>query len=905
VKEIMEKLYSLKDKYLWILLLFMVLISGVLFFDFIIQKRLFIFYDIGGDTRQSYWPMYKYIVESIREGTLRSWSFQIGLGTSTFTLYSFLFDPFIILLLLFPMKYLSYGILISSIVKILISGILFYWYINVLSVKKYPAVITSLIWAFNGYMMLWGQHYWFATMIVLFTFIMLALELWIRGKKKFLFPISIAIMGINSPYFLFMISLFIFFYVIFHYIITEKTFKVKALFYRLVRFFISYFIGLGAAAVVFLPVASLLLSSPRTSGDYFNGKFFYLATYMEYISMFLRHFSNNTLGVGSRYFGSLNYYEGPMLSSSLLFIIALPQLLFAKAKLKNKITYAAAIAFSLMLLIYPFFSTLFSAFSAFNYRWNYLIVFLNVLAIGNMLRHFSAEKRASFMGLIVSALIVVIGWYYSYKIMVFQGMIPPDFVQERYFHKMALEIGAFLLVYALLSLFLHKNKRVVWFSLLCMVTAELIIFNYPTVNERLTVPVDDSVKKEGYFDYTNEAVNYIKSIETGFYRIDKNYNSYSYNDSLFQNFNGVKSYNSLNQPSYINFFKELNTGVYNYNLGSGFDQRPFLRDLTNVKYVLAKNDNVPSEYKKMETFGDVHVYENPNALPLAFTYDAYMEEKDFVKLMPFEKDQVLMNAAVMTNNAQIEQISYKEKKAEKPLNFQAFTVNNGEMKNVKNNQDFEFITTSNDPSITIPLPANKYGWRIEFEIKGPSPTNGQLFWATKNSSFNQEDSYFMDVFNHPVKVAYELNIKDLTEIRFDPGALPGTYEIRNFKVVPVESPERKTSVQRLKKDQVKIHEFTNSFIKGNVDIEKKKLLFLSIPYDKAWTLKVDGKEVETERVNMGFTGAIIPEGKHSFELEFQQPLLNIGMVLSVLCWGIILWQILRGKTRRKTVAKER
>ncbi|MEH7252409.1 YfhO family protein [Neobacillus niacini] len=893
----MENRLSLKDKYFWILLLFMCLISGVLFFDFIIHKRLFIFYDIGGDTRQSYWPMYTYLVDAIREGTLRSWSFQIGLGTSTFTLYSFLFDPFIILLLLFPIKYLSYGILIISIVKILVSGILFYWYMNVLSIKKYPAVITSLIWAFNGYMMLWGQHYWFATMIVLFTFVMLALELWIRGRRKFLFPISIAIMGINSPYFLFMISLFIFFYVIFHYILIEKEFRFKSLFYRLVRFFMAYFVGLGAAAVVFLPVAFLLLSSPRTSGAFFNGNFFYLATYMEYISIFLRSFSNNTLGVGSRYFGSLNYYEGPMLSSSLLFIIALPQLLFAKSKLKNKIAYLAVIAFSLLLLIYPFFSTLFSAFSAFNYRWNYLLVFLNVLAIGYMLRNFSIEKRVSFIGLIVSAIIVFVGWYYSYKIMVFQGMIPPAFLQERYLHKMSLGIGAFLVAYAILSLFLHRNKSIFWFVLLCMVSAELMVFNYPTVNDRLTVSVNDRVKKEGYFDYTNEAVNYIKSRETGFFRIDKNYNSYSYNDSLFQNFNGVKSYNSLNHPSYISFFEELNTGVYNYNLGSGFDHRPILRDLASVKYVLSKHENVPSEYKKLETFGDVNVYENPNALPFSFTYDAYIGENEFLKLMPFEKDQALMNAAVMTKNNQLQKFTNGEKV--KNINIQSFTVNNGEMVNLKDNEDFEIITTSNDPGIIIPLPQNELGWRIEFEIQGPSSTNGQLFWAKKNSPFNQDDSFFIEVFNNPEKVAYELNIKNLTELRFDPGAAPGTYVIRNFKIVPVEKTKQKNPLQTNATEEVKIQEFSNSLIKGNVSLDKKKLLFFSIPFDKAWTLKVDGKEIKTERVNMGFTGAIIPSGEHSFELEYTQPLLKLGILISALCWGIILWPIFRGKTRRK------
>jgi uncharacterized membrane protein YfhO len=892
----MEKQYFLKDKYFWTLIVFMGIVSGVLFFDFIVHKRLFIFYDIGGDTRQSYWPMYHYIVEGIRDGTLRSWSFQMGLGTSTFTLYSFLFDPFIILFLLFPIKYLTYGILVGAIVKIFIAGILFYLYMNLLKIKKYPAVISALVWAFNGYMMLWGQHYWFATMIVFFTFIMLALEMWLRGKRPFLFPISITIMGINSPYFLFMISLFIFFYVIFHYIFTEKFFKIKELFFRLVRFFGAYFIGLGASAVVFLPVSYLILSSPRTSGAFFDGKFLHLATYIEYISMFLRLFSNNTLGVGLSYFGSINYYEGPLLSTSLLFIILLPQLLFVKATLKNKIGWILAIVLCLVLLIFPFFSTLFSAFSSFNYRWNFLLIFLNVLTIGYMLHYFSQERKVSYLGLSISALVVITGWYYSYKIMTFQSVIPVPYLQEKYMQQSALWIAGFLSIYAILFIVFRKNKKLLWILLLCTVTGELIKFNYPTINDRITVPVDVGEIKEGYFDYTNEAVKYIKKQDEGLFRIDKNYDSYSFNDSLIQNFNGVNSYNSLNQSSYINFFNALNTGMYDNKLVSGFDYRPALRDLTGVKYILSKDENVPSEYIKLTTFGDVNVYKNPNALPIGFMYDSYVTEKEFKKLMPFEKDDILLHAAVLKKGNHFNKYTNKDQSNYQSINIKSFTILNDEMKDLKNNQDFDIITASNDPWMGVELPENNNGWKMEFEIIGPGNTTGQIFWANGNSAFTPENAYTFEVFNKPVKLAYELNIKNMTKLRFDPGSLPGTYLIRNFKIVPVK--ENKESINSLLSNKVDLQEYSNSYLKGNVNVDRGKMLFFSIPYDKGWTLKIDGKKVSTEPVNIGFTGAKISKGNHLVELEYHQPLLKIGIIISFICWGIIFWRmVIRRKSR--------
>ena len=124
---------------------------------------------------------------------------------------------------------------------------------------------------------------------------------------------------------------------------------------------------------------------------------------------------------------------------------------------------------------------------------------------------------------------------------------------------------------------------------------------------------------------------------------------------MFQNYYGVKSYNSLNQPSYINLLTELDTGIDFINLGIGFDDRSALRDLTGVKYVLAKDEHVPSEYIKLRTFGDVNVYRNPNVFPIGFTYESYIKEKKFKKLMPFEKDDIILHAAVIEGSSTLQE----------------------------------------------------------------------------------------------------------------------------------------------------------------------------------------------------------------------------------------------------------
>ena len=45
-------------------------------------------------------------------------------------------------------------------------------------------------------------------------------------------------------------------------------------------------------------------------------------------------------------------------------------------------------------------------------------------------------------------------------------------------------------------------------------------------------------------------------------------------------------------------------------------------------------------------------------------------------------------------------------------------------------------------------------------------------------------------------------------------------------------------------------------------------MFTSIPYDKGWTVKVDGKVVETRKIWNSLLGFAISNGEHTIELSF-------------------------------------
>ena len=71
-------------------------------------------------------------------------------------------------------------------------------------------------------------------------------------------------------------------------------------------------------------------------------------------------------------------------------------------------------------------------------------------------------------------------------------------------------------------------------------------------------------------------------------------------------------------------------------------------------------------------------------------------------------------------------------------------------------------------------------------------------------------------------------------------------------------------------------------ITGTINVDKEKLLVLTIPYSKGWTAYVDGKEYETEKVNYMYTGIFLEEGEHEIRLSYCTPGIKAGAVVSLI-----------------------
>jgi hypothetical protein len=117
--------------------------------------------------------------------------------------------------------------------------------------------------------------------------------------------------------------------------------------------------------------------------------------------------------------------------------------------------------------------------------------------------------------------------------------------------------------------------------------------------------------------------------------------------------------------------------------------------------------------------------------------------------------------------------------------------------------------------------------------------------------------------------------------------------------------ELQTDVTSRQASTLSMVEHGQNRIRGTITMDKKQLLFFSIPFDVGWSASVDGKPARLEKVDFGMTGILLEKGQHSIELRFRPRFLTVGMIVSsgaaVLFLGLLF---LPTRRRRQAVSSK-
>jgi len=656
----------------YILLALLTIIILFVFWDFIFLNKLYLFKDIGSDSINANYPHgYQVAYYMNHVSFIPKWSFYQGMGQNIFPLS--IPDPYYFILMLFGAENLAYGIALMEITKIFSAGILFYLFLKKLNISNFASIIGAISYAFSSFIIIGSCWNIFSSEAVYIALLLYAFEKLYQDNKIILFPIAIFLVAINQPFDLFLISLFLGIYILFRYF-SQATFNFKKLGILLAKVMGLGLLGVLISSFFLFGDIVQMLESPRVGGEssYFakllSRPVFGLESKLHNVTALLRLFSSDMMGTGSDFRGWYNYLEAPLFYFGLINLLLVPQV-FQFLDKKKKIVFSVFIALFLVPVIFPFFRYSFWAFTGDYYRvFSLFTVTCLLIASVMALNLIEKDLKINFITLAISTIILFIILFHNY----FPGQ---DFVNENVRNW----AGFFLILYAI-SLCLLKIKRirnVIKPIILLLAAIELISFSNITINDRPVMTGEEFKQKIGYNDYTNEAVQYLKSRDREFFRINKDYSSglaihTSINDAQVQKFYGTPSYNSFNQINYIKFLQELGivegTNESQTRWANGLYAVPFLHPFASVKYALTKSRTsflFGNNYDSLSTAGDVEILKNRYFLPLGFTYEKFISLRDFRRLSVNQKRMTLYKAFALddssySNNIALPQFHLKD-----------------------------------------------------------------------------------------------------------------------------------------------------------------------------------------------------------------------------------------------------
>ena len=106
--------------------------------------------------------------------------------------------------------------------------------------------------------------------------------------------------------------------------------------------------------------------------------------------------------------------------------------------------------------------------------------------------------------------------------------------------------------------------------------------------------------------------------------------------------------------------------------------------------------------------------------------------------------------------------------------------------------------------------------------------------------------------------------------------------------------------QRMQENAWKLTSAKGNHLSGTIHAQEDQTLFFSIPYDKGWTVKIDGKKVQTKALGKAFLTVKVPEGKHKISLTYISAGFKEGAILSIA--GFVVFILIMAIFRRKKAA---
>ncbi len=873
-----------RSYFLWYTILFAVM--------FVICFRPF--YESGksliwkNDGLQQHYTALVYIARWIRtiitERKIPMVDFTIGYGADVMTVLSALDDllsPLNWVAALFNISQIEYVFDFILVFKYYLAGLTFLMYCFYMKRDYFASLIGSLVYAFCGFCLYAGiRHPSFLTPVIYLPLFLISIEELVSGRRKWIFSVSVAIFGIINYFFCYMSIIIGVIYGIARGITMKKTTREfiallgKAVFWG--------GLGLGMAMVILLPVAHSFLNSTRSGADvyYANSALLYPKEYYE--KLLLDFASPLSGGAGYWVFISVG---APATIAILLF-------LFTRQKEQK---WLKSVFLTLMLILcIPFAG---SAMNGFNYvtnRWVWAICFFAVYILVC-----ETDRMLDAPGYLVGSLLAVLGLTFLIYCIFSKKLVTEHIIS----------FAGMLLVTLMIAFFMsHKSqKKIFEMSILAVSLGGIVLSaNYKFDTDRQNY-VSEFQQAGKALDITmSNAETSVSGIgDKAFYRISNNTLDTAVNHGMVGDFNSVSYYWSV-----------MDDIVYQYLISAeipgmaqpfriyGLDQRCALESLASVKYYAMQagsQEIVPSGYIKAKTTENPYsgkndiIYLNRNYLPIGYTYQDTVCTQDYETLNPVQKEQLMLQRLVLDDGTSLTETEFLGEQ----IAYEVTGSKNITWDKEKGTIQISKAKASLEVSYLVPKGDTIYVRLKGFDTNGSANT-AATFTAVTNGltkkfySRNDQNTWPIDRENYTLNFGVSDGTEQKVTITFPYKA---SYKLKDIEIYSVPEYRYSEYIERLRKESLENVIVDTNLIQGDITVSSPRYLCFSVPYSKGWKAYVDGEKVETMKANIMYMAIMLEPGYHQVRLEYCTPGLKTGLLISIICLGILI--LIVGWKRRK------
>ncbi len=767
-----------------------------------------------------------------------SFAFNIGAGENIYNFsYYGLLNPIVLISYLLPFIKMVDYIMLTSILSIIASIILFYKWLKNNNNSSFLCFIGTLLLLVSGPLIFHShRHIMFVNYMPFLILGLMSIDKYFKEKIRYPLIISVFLIIMTSYYYSIPSLIVLVIYGIYVYV-RDNLVTIKGFFTDGFKFLMPIITGILLASVILLPTLYTLFIG-RSSNT---------------VSIEIKELLLPSINLNYMLYGS---YSMGLTAISVLSII------YGFISKKKENIFASSIIS--IFILFPIFGYILNGFLYINAKvfipFIPLIVFMICIFLNDLFKNKIDIKKL----IIITVILSICAYLFGYK-------------TTNYYIDISI---------TLLMLIWYYFKKFKWGLIISTTLTGIIVMISLNVGDTLMSIKDYNYIFNKDIDKLYESIN-----NKNIYRSSNLVDSLVTSNKTYDNYYGTSTYSS----GYNSYYKDFYTNIFanpishrNHMILGQIDN-PLWNTYMGIKYIV--NDKKMNEYKEYDTKGNYTLYENELVYPLGYARKEIMSKKEYESLDYPINIEALFKYTIVDKN--IENTNFKGTAKEYNIDLSNIDIDY----KLKNNHYIFKLNNSKNIKIALDKKLDNQVLLIRFNmnyeetckngdttitINGVKNTLTCRSWKYKNNN-----NTFDYVLYNPTSLDIELS--------------KGKFDISDIKTFILDYDTISNEIPNLDVFMFNKDKTIGDTITGNITVKNNSYFSLSIPYDKGFKIFVDNKEINYELVNTSFIGFPINKGKHNIKIVYKSPLKDISLMLSIGGLIILIIYIVldkRGKNER-------